>query len=165
MGLKFLFLIYFISIGIANALKSSTPDTTFVDSSEYYLTSISPNRGPIDGGTRVTIKGSGFNVNFFTAGNYVYIGTTAKGWVQCDVIEGACSVKCGGPKTLICDTGAWDTAYKRTDSGWLNVKVMIESFSTAGANSMVELTLSSAFYYYGNCSASVRCKKIIKRLI
>ena len=145
MGIKLFFI---LSIGIVNALKSSQPDTTFVDTSEYYLTSISPNRGPIDGGTRVTIKGSGFNVNFFTAGNYVYIGTTAKGWVQCDVIEGACTVKCGGPKTLICDTGAWDTAYKRMDSGWLNVKVMIESFDAA--NSMIELTLSSAFYYYGN---------------
>ena len=27
--------------------------------------------------------------------------------VPCDVIEGACSVECGGPNTLVCDTNPW----------------------------------------------------------
>ena len=36
---------------------------------EYSVTSITPKRGPVQGGTRVVISGSGFNVNFFTGGN------------------------------------------------------------------------------------------------
>ena len=73
-----------------------------MDTSEYYVSSITPNRGPVEGGTRVTIKGGGFNVNFFTAGNYVYIGDEdSDTWETCDVIEGACSVECGGPNTLV----------------------------------------------------------------
>ncbi len=73
------------------------PDPTFIDPNEYFLTSITPNRGSRDGGARVTLKGGGFNVNFFTAGNYVYIGSAATSWVPCDVIEGACTVQASLP--------------------------------------------------------------------
>ena len=68
--------------------RSAKPDPTFVDVTEYYLTSITPNVGTRGGGSRVTLKGGGFNVNFFTAGNYVYIGSDSSTWVPCDVIEG-----------------------------------------------------------------------------
>lgn len=86
--------------GLTNLLASFAEQ--FVDTSEYYVTSITPNRGTIEGGTRVTIRGGGFNVNFFTAGNYVYLGNEdTDEWVPCDVIEGACSVQCGGPNTLV----------------------------------------------------------------
>ena len=91
----------------------------------------------------------GFNVNFFTAGNYVYIGDD-KNQVQCDVIEGACSVQCGGPNTLVCDTGEWTFEDSpRVSSGWLDVTVQIEVFANAGAGEMVTLVLKEAFYYYG----------------
>ena len=83
----------------------------------------------------------GFNVNFFTAGNYVYIGDD-KNQVQCDVIEGACSVQCGGPNTLVCDTGEWTFEDSpRVSSGWLDVTVQIEVFANAGAGEMVTLVL------------------------
>ena len=82
-------------------LEGAKPDPTFIDSDEYYLDEVSPNVGPITGGTRLTLSGAGFNVNFFEAGNYVYIGNDDDGWQTCDVIEGACTVKCGGPK--VCD--------------------------------------------------------------
>ena len=85
---------------------------------------MTPSYGPITGGTRLTLSGGGFNVNFFEAGNYVYIGNDDDGWQTCDVIEGACTVKCGGPKTLICDTTEYVTgSSKRAASGWLDVKV------------------------------------------
>jgi hypothetical protein len=99
------------------------------------------------GGTRVSIKGGGFNVNFFTAGNYVYIGSDATTWVPCDVIEGACSVQCGSANTLICDTGMWNVRTPLVDSGWLDVKVLIESFQN-GANDMITTVLPKAFYYH-----------------
>ena len=80
----------------------------------------------------MTIKGGGFNVNFFTGGNYVYIGSDSTEWVPCDVIEGACSVDCGGPNTLVCDTGPWTFNAFSSDSGWLDVKVQIEVFADGG---------------------------------
>ena len=104
---------------------SFTPDPTFVDSSEYHVDSITPNQGTVAGGSRVTIKGGGFNTNFFSAGNYVSIGSGTT-WVPCEVIEGACTVQCGGPKTLICDTGPWTFGGDpKQDSGMLDVKVKI----------------------------------------
>ena len=88
-------------------------------------------------------------MNFFTAGNYVYIGDGSN-QVPCDVIEGACSVQCGGPNTLVCDTGAWTReSSPRIGSGWLDVTVYIEVFADGGAGEMVEIVLPEAFYYYG----------------
>jgi hypothetical protein len=80
----------------------------------------------------------------------VYIGDRDTNvWVPCDVIEGACSVQCGGPNTIVCDTGEW-TGHPRLGSGFLDVKVLIEVFvPEGGANSMVELILDNAYYYYG----------------
>jgi hypothetical protein len=121
-----------------------------VDSSEYYLTSISPNRGTLDGGSRVVIKGGGFNTNFFTAGNYAYIGSDETEWVALDVFAGACTVQCGGPNTLIADTGPWTYGNFRTHSGWLDLKVYVEVFADKGAGEMVELVLENAYYYYHN---------------
>jgi hypothetical protein len=43
----------------------------------------------------------------------------------------------------------------RSGSGWLDVKVMVEVFiPEAGANSVVELLLNDAYYYYGTSLAS-----------
>jgi hypothetical protein len=90
-----LFQFGFILLGLAFSpatveacCRAAKPDPTFVDTTEYFLTSITPNRGTRGGGSRVTLKGGGFNVNFFTAGNYVYIGSDSDGWAPCDVIEG-----------------------------------------------------------------------------
>ena len=168
----------------------TSADPTFEDKTERYLTAITPNRGTIGGGTKVFVTGGGFNVNFFTGGNYVYIGSDATEWTPCDVIEGrteitnfcppsplsivripnddnliridpsrsfllfcapgACSVDCGGPKRIVCETQEWThETSRRTNSGWLDVKVMIEILGDYGANEMVELVLSRAFYYYG----------------
>ncbi len=59
------------------------------------------------------------------------------------------NAQCGGPKTLICETGPWTLGSKRSDSGWLDVKVVIETFGVEGANEVVELVLPKAYYYYG----------------
>ena len=140
------------SLQVADACcRGSKPDPTFIDSDEFYLTSISPNRGMIGGGSRVTLKGGGFNTNFFTGGNYVYIGSDSTEWVTCTVIEGACSVECGGPKTIVCDTGEWTYGGSAlAASGWLDVKVLIETFGDAGTSEAVEVTLSNAYYYFGH---------------
>ena len=125
--------------------KGAPPDPTFVDSNEYFLSAVFPNRGSIGGGSRITVKGQGFNVNFFTAGNYVYIGSTVSNtWVPCDIIEGACTVQCGGPKTLICDTQPWSYGALGSDangmsSGWLDVKVIIETFRDTSNGGSVEV--------------------------
>ena len=77
----------------------------------------------------------------------VYIGSGDK-QVQCDVIEGACSVECGGPKTLICDTQEWpedmDTG---SSSAWLDVTVYVEVLSDMGP-AVKTLTLTNAFQYH-----------------
>lgn len=130
--------------GAGACCKGTGPDPTFVDSSEYYVTSISPNIGTLSGGARVVIKGGGFNVNFFTSGNYVFIGSNTRGWVPCDVIEGACTVQCGGPNTLVCDTNPWPGG-ALSDSGWLDVKVMVEQLEFGGT--FVEMVLPNAYLY------------------
>ena len=124
------------------------PDPTFFDADEYAVDAITPNRGPLYGGTRVSISGSGFNTNFFEGGNYVYIGTDDAGWTTCDVIEGACTVKCGGPKTLICDTNPWISSNDLSASGWVDLMVLIQVFANGGAGEFVTVTLEDAFYFY-----------------
>jgi len=61
-------------------VAGAKPDPTFIDTDEYYLDDVTPSYGPITGGTRLTLSGAGFNVNFFEAGNYVYIGNDDDGW-------------------------------------------------------------------------------------
>lgn len=78
----------------------------------------------------------------------MYIGSDDSEWVTCDVIEGACSVQCGGPNTLICDTREWTYTNPRTVSGWLDVKVMVEIVGDDGAAETTEMVITSAFYYY-----------------
>ena len=131
--------------------KAAKPDPTFVDSDEYYLDDVYPDRGTKGGETRLTLKGGGFNVNFFTGGNYVYIGRDDEEWVPCDVIEGACSVECGGPHTLVCDTRAWTFNEEnfRSGSGWLDVKVEIEIFADAGK--IFDLLEKSKFLFSPHC--------------
>mmetsp|Transcript_24658 Transcript_24658/g.50607 ORF Transcript_24658/g.50607 Transcript_24658/m.50607 type:complete len:191 (+) Transcript_24658:89-661(+) len=144
-----------LGVTVEACCRAASPDPTFVDTTEYYLNSITPNRGTRGGGSRVTLKGGGFNVNFFTAGNYVYIGNSDNGWSQCDVIEGACTVQCGGPNTLVCDTGEWTAGSNTQSSGWLDVKVMIEVFAGGGANEMYTLVLEDAYYYYSDNTYTV----------
>ena len=69
--------------------------------------SVSPSESTALGGARVHIIGEGFATDIFDGSNAVAIGSDAKGWVACDVIEGACTVDCGGPRKIVCDTGAW----------------------------------------------------------
>jgi hypothetical protein len=121
---------------------------TFIDPNEYYINSITPQRGTKSGGTRVVLSGGGFNTNFYTGGNYVYIGRDDRMWQPCDVIEGACSVQCGGPNSLVCDTRGWTYNDPLSPSGWLDVKVVIEIVGDLGASETTEVVLSSAFYYY-----------------
>ena len=89
---------------------------------ERRIDSVSPNYGTTEGGTHVTIKGTGFATEFFSGSNYVLIGSGST-WVTCDVIEGACTVDCGGDKKIVCDTGAWTNDW---NSGWLDVQVEID---------------------------------------
>lgn len=87
-GRILIYLLIFLSspIFVDACCKGHPPDPTFISDTEYNLESITPNRGPIEGGTRVSISGSGFNVNFFEAGNFAYVGSDDKGWATCDGI-------------------------------------------------------------------------------
>ena len=79
----------------------------------------------------------------------MYIGKdNINEWQTCDVIEGACSVQCGGPNTLVCDTREWTYTHPRESSGWLDVKVIIEIVGDEGAGETVEVVLGSAYFYY-----------------
>ena len=51
------------------------------------------------------------------------VGTAALGYVNCDVIEGACTVDCGSAWRIVCDTGEW---IEDTDDGALDVVVTID---------------------------------------
>lgn len=119
------------------------------DLADYSLSSITPNRGTRAGGSRVTLRGAGFRTNFVSSGNHVFIGSDSTEWQRCDVIEAVCSVQCSGPNTLICDTRPWTHGPPLSDSGWLDVKVMIESYNEDGAGDMITLRLSQVYYYYG----------------
>ena len=68
----------------------------------------------------------------------VAIGSDAKGWVACDVIEGACTVDCGGPRKIVCDTGAWLTDETINLDVHVTVHDSVQSYET---------TLSGAFTY------------------
>ena len=46
-------------------------------------------------------------------------------WNECKVVEGACTVDCGGPKRLVCDTGPWPTEGPDVFWGHLHVKVQV----------------------------------------
>ena len=50
------------------------------------------------GGTRISIGGEGFATDFWNGGNTVHIGG-----VPCDVVEGACTVDCGGSTRIVRD--------------------------------------------------------------
>ena len=54
--------------GAVACCRGTKPDPTFIDTSEFYVNSISPIWGTRFGGTRVSISGGGFNTNFFTGG-------------------------------------------------------------------------------------------------
>lgn len=114
---------------------------TFVVTAEKTrnIDSVSPNRGTAAGGTRVHIYGEGFATEFYSGANSVYIGKASKSWVQCDVIEGACTVDCGGGTKIVCDTQEWisDAA-----SGWLDIWVIVDDSIAS-----YDLIKQSAFYY------------------
>ena len=90
--LGILLLLMFPWIGLC-CCADSRPTSNFFSEKEFYVTGVSPNRCPITGGARITISGAGFNTHFFEGGNYVYIGNDRDEWVECDVIEGACTVE------------------------------------------------------------------------
>ncbi|KAH8075485.1 hypothetical protein JL721_1495 [Aureococcus anophagefferens] len=111
------------------------------------VTSVSPQYGSSNGGTRVHVGGAGFATEFYSGSNTVYIGTAADGWVECDVIEGACTVDCGGDKKVVCDTQPW---LADDYSGWLDIWVVVEdSIST------YDLEMANAFYYLPSTHAGV----------
>ena len=111
------------------------------------VTSVSPQYGSSNGGTRLHVGGAGFATEFYSGSNTVYVGTAADGWVECDVIEGACTVDCGGDKKVVCDTQPW---LADDYSGWLDVWVVVEdSIST------YDLEMANAFYYLPSTHAGV----------
>lgn len=114
---------------------------TFVITAQKSRTidSVSPNRGTAAGGTRLHLHGEGFATEFYSGANTVYIGKASKSWVQCDVIEGACTVDCGGGTKIVCDTQAWTSD---TASGWLDVWVIVDD-----SISSYDLIKQNAFYY------------------
>ena len=79
---------------------------TFVENAEKTreIDSVTPKWGSANGGTRLHIDGTGFATEFFSGKNKVFIGDDNSGWVACDVVEGACTVDCGGDKRIVCDT-------------------------------------------------------------
>ena len=141
--LKAAFLILILSLA---ALGSVFGD----DAAEFYLTGVSPSKGTGLGGTRLHIDGNGFTTDFFAARNTVhlcqsnrYSTTNDPDCVECKVIEGACTVDCGGPRRIVCDTEMWKDGH--TWSGSMDVVVTIRrdlSFYTR--------TLQKAFVYFAN---------------
>jgi hypothetical protein len=75
---------------------------------------VTPANGTSTGGSRLHIFGRGFTVDIYSGSNAVYIGdpsfdylSTNPTWTPCPVVEGACSVDCGGSRKLVCDSGEW----------------------------------------------------------
>ena len=102
--------------------------------------SITPSCGTALGGTRLSIVGEGFATDLFDGSNAVWIGDDSDGWVACDVIEGACTVDCGGPNRIVCDTREWIDV--DSNSGWLDVKV--RTLAPSPTNIVCRLTLGCA---------------------
>ena len=98
---------------------------TFVENAEKTreIDSVTPKWGSANGGTRLHIDGTGFATEFFSGKNKVFIGDDNSGWVACDVVEGACTVDCGGDKRIVCDTRAWTSD---TTAGWFDVWVQVD---------------------------------------
>ena len=80
---------------------------------------MSPNYGTATGGTHVHIRGDGFATDTYGGGNTLFMfdpsifelikdkpghEIMSMVVVPCDVIEGACTVDCGGPRKIVCDT-------------------------------------------------------------
>ena len=111
---------------------------TFVENAEKTreIDSVTPYWGSANGGTRLHIDGTGFATEFFSGKNKVFSGDDNSGWVACDVVEGACTVDCGGDKRIVCDTRAWtstlnnwvylDGVWLQASSGALTCKVQVD---------------------------------------
>ena len=99
---------------------------TFVENAEKTreIDSVTPYWGSANGGTRLHIDGTGFATEFFSGKNKVWIGSDSTEWVPCDVVEGACTVDCGGDKRIVCDTRAWTSD---TTAGWFDVWVQVDA--------------------------------------
>ena len=91
--------------------KSDAADILDLGSTDIAVTektrtvdSVTPSYGTCLGGTRLSIIGEGFATEFFDGSNTVWIVSgdfssddyTHDGYVQCDVIEGACTVRASG---------------------------------------------------------------------
>ena len=124
-------------------------EDTFVENAEKTreVTSVEPRYGSTNGGTRLHVKGTGFATEFYSGSNTVFIGSESKGWVGCDVIEGACTVDCGGDKKVVCDTQAWTSD---DYPGWLDVWVVVED-----SVSTYDLVLANGFYYMPSYASGV----------
>eukprot|EP01048_Picozoa_sp_COSAG05_P018157 COSAG05_NODE_2605_length_2850_cov_3.223192_2_plen_170_part_00 len=67
------------------------------------VTSISRHHGSSIGGQRLAIEGADFTTNFHEGANTVHVGSQKLGWVECNVVEGACTVDCGSASRIVCD--------------------------------------------------------------
>ena len=104
----------FNNIGGKSFSRMATISENAVVSKTVKVDSITPNVGAAHGGTHIHVKGSGFSIDTYGGGNKVYIGdrryeTETEGgqplWIEAPVIEGACTVDCGGARKLVADTG------------------------------------------------------------
>ena len=87
---------------------------SFVDLEVF---SVDPSEGSVAGGSRLFVRGKGFDTDFFDGGqNIVQVGRAGIGWAACDVIEGACSVDCGSGGRVVCDLGAFVWAPNTTNT-------------------------------------------------
>ena len=82
------------------------------------------------GSQRLALTGSGFTTNFHSGGNQVEIGSSAKGWTACEVVEGACTVDCGSASRIVCDTDQVPSDWYSGDladvaTGPLDIKVTV----------------------------------------
>eukprot|EP01046_Picozoa_sp_COSAG06_P000498 COSAG06_NODE_14_length_35011_cov_20.984132_1_plen_3931_part_10 len=106
------------------------------------------------GAQRLAITGEGFTTNFHDGHNKIKIGSNAKGWADCSVVEGACTVDCGSSSRIVCDTDKiperWLIASDGSaidladlDTGTLQVKVSVCRGQCDTSDPMVETVIAS----------------------
>ena len=92
----------------AAALLAAANHVAAAGAADFRVTSVTPSSGTALGGTRLHVDGHGFTTDFFAARNDVWLcKDDLEDCAVCNVIEGACTVDCGGPTRIVCDTGPW----------------------------------------------------------